>query len=189
MKKFIRKAIPLILVMSMVFFVAAMASASSVSWTGSNDYTYTMTVNRTSQYYETIKFPGSATVYHTQDQVGQTVNYSAQSTYSFTAEYDTAGTNNQYLIQAMTAAGMKTSFSKTVAAGGSKEIKATEPSGNYTVGIYVQMYVSNWELTYRRPTDPIDSVGGSTCYVVPLITSGTISYAPSGYTKIDLIYG
>lgn len=130
--------------------------------------------------------PGAAVTTHTSGDTGNTVSYSSAINMTLYVSYQSPGSGyNTYLNNAIINAGLKTS---TTAAETAKfrsfKIPAAYASGRYCVGVIYDIAEGSWKITNGAIQNGAESPAEP--YALD-ITSGTISYAPTGEYTVYVV--
>lgn len=174
LKRINRHIIPFILCLGMILSVALPASAASVSWSDSAGYYCTMTVTANTSKSDTVIISAMPKQYHTYGKK-EYLSYSGRVNVTSYASYSSAGINRTYLLQAMTASGLKSSYTYSGDFTLAAVMNANMPSGYYKIGVVFDGRGGSWVVTKGAITSrtAVEPAGYE-----PL--NGTITYAPTG---------
>lgn len=180
MKKYIRKLSALFMCAILVFSMAIMASASTVSWSDSEGgKTLSLTVTGTSSVKKAIN--GAPVIYHVK---GTATTIPASGAYSVTQSATRSGAIGSYLTylqQAMSAEGMKMSYTASGSSTPARTIAAALATGNYTLGVSFTCKNGSWGIN--------SGILPANTNMQPrsVIASGTVTNAPTGSATIVVI--
>lgn len=179
-RKWFRKVLIPVLVMALMIQIACPAFAASVqkgtyTWV-SGEYTYIATVTPGSSTTKTVSKEVDRTA-HTKGTATTIVTSTARNyTVSAVGSY---GSYQTQLTKAMTAAGLKTSYTHTVKANETVTVPSSAPSGNYILCVRFEGYTASWAVTSRSVS--INSVGlQSEVGTNAAGETGSFTFAPTG---------
>lgn len=180
MKKYIRELTALLMCAILVFSMAVMASASTVSWSDSEGgKTLSLTVTGTTSVTKAIS--GAPVISHVK---GTTDTIPASGSYSVTQSAIRSGSIGSYLTylqQAMSAEGMRMSYTASGSSTPARTIAAALATGSYTLGVSFTCKNGSWGINSGILPTSADMQPRS------VIASGTVANAPTGSATIIVV--
>lgn len=182
MKRFSRRIMALMLVLTMLFALAITASAGSYTWSDTSG-THKMTVTTTSTTTTSHTYSNATEITHTQGNSGDITTARYSQTMTVSGSHNCPNTHSVYMENAMRNDGIYLSKSKSVSSGQGATVPTNAKSGHYQLGFTATRKSGTWKIT---------EVGGSTnslAMAEPMaLNGGTFTKAVASFSSLQAIY-